>query len=144
MLSTPELTCFFFGLKCVINHINAKTENKAAAAKQQCPECKTNLNAKEIKDLNIAWEKAPFRIDIENISQLHSQKNSTQNGEVDGHGNSTTGDFYVVLLNGTKLKFRLENVKSVGALKEAIKTQTKVEPNKQKLIHKGVELQVSC
>jgi hypothetical protein len=41
------------------------------------------------------------------------------------------------------LKFRLENIKSVGALKEAIKTQTKVEPNKQKLIHKGVELQVS-
>jgi len=75
---------------------------------------------------------------------LHSQKKDpTQNGEVDGNGNSATGDFYVVLLNGTKLKFRLENIKSVGALKEAIKVQTKVEPNKQKLIHKGVELQVS-
>ena len=79
---------FSFFLKCIINHIKATAK--------QCPECKTNLNANEIKELNVAWEKAPFRIDIENISQLHSQKNSTQNGEVDGRGNSTTGEFYVV------------------------------------------------
>ncbi|CAB4437791.1 unnamed protein product [Rhizophagus irregularis] len=129
-----------FCLKCVINHINAKTGNKQTVVKQ-CPECKMNLEAKEIKDLNVAWEKASFRIDVDNISQSHSQINPARNGEVDGHGNATTGDFYVVLLNGTKLKFRLEHIRSVGALKEAIKAQTKVETNKQKLIHKGVELQ---
>ncbi|CAG8569892.1 1670_t:CDS:2 [Funneliformis caledonium] len=123
-----------FCLKCIINIINTKD------AQKQCPECKSNISAKELENLNILWEKAPFRINIENISELHSQKIS-QNGEVDGHGNATAGDFYVVLLNGTKLKFRLETIKTVGALKEAIKGQTKIETNKQKLIHKGVELQ---
>ena len=49
----------------------------------------------------------------------------------------------MVLLNGTKLNFKLEKIKTVEALKEAIKKQTNVENGKQKLIHKGVELQVS-
>lgn len=52
------------------------------------------------------------------------------------------GDFYVILLNGTKLNFKLENIKTVEALKEAIKQQTNIENGKQKLIHKGVELEV--
>jgi hypothetical protein len=48
----------------------------------------------------------------------------------------------VILLNGTKLNFKLENIKTVEALKEAIKRQTNIENGKQKLIHKGVELEV--
>ncbi|CAG8766724.1 1531_t:CDS:1, partial [Acaulospora colombiana] len=37
---------------------------------RQCPECPAVLTLKEVRDLNTSWEKAPFRIDIENISQI--------------------------------------------------------------------------
>jgi hypothetical protein len=49
----------------------------------------------------------------------------------------------VILLNGTKLNFKLEDFNTVAELKEAIEKQTKVRINKQKLSYKGVELKVS-
>lgn len=102
---------------------------------QKCPECKAILSRQEFKDLNLAWDKASFRVDISELNTIN-KNNLHQYGDAEG-------DFYVVLLNGTKLNFKLENIKTVEALKEAIKKQTNVENSKQKLIHKGVELQVS-
>ncbi|CAG8460819.1 17373_t:CDS:10 [Acaulospora morrowiae] len=120
-------------LKCLMNHFQAPKDTR------QCPECQAVLTQKEIRDLNNSWEKAPFRIDIENISQIKSS-NSKNDSELSVSGNATAGSFYVVLLNGQKMKFELENLKTVIALKEALKVQTGVEVSKQKLIHKGVEM----
>src|SRR4051794_9965519 len=105
---------------------------------QKCPECKVILSRQEFKDLTLAWDKASFRVDIKDVSELKTiNKNN-----LDQYGDAK-GDFYVVLLNGSKLCFKLEKIKTVEALKEAIKQQTNVENSKQKLIHRGVELQVS-
>lgn len=124
--------------KCIINHLQGQKNPSS----RQCPECSVLLTQKEVRDLNQAWEKAPFRIDIENISQIKAS-NSRNNNEINVNGNATAGDFYVVLLNGQKVKLRLENIKTVVALKDAVKKQTGVEVSKQKLIHKGTELNVS-
>ncbi len=70
---------------------------------------------------------------------MKNKNNLNQNGEI----NAAKGNIYVILLNGTKLNFKLEDLKTVADLKEAIEKQTKVRVNKQKLSYKGVELQVS-
>ncbi|GBB99893.1 hypothetical protein RclHR1_03670013 [Rhizophagus clarus] len=124
-----------FCLRCLIKKLNAQQSNQ----NQKCPECEAILTRQEIKDLNLTWEKSPFRVDIENILELKSNNNNnlSSNNVID----DLKGDFYVILLNGTKLNFKLENIKTVEALKEAIKKQTNIENGKQKLIHKGVELE---
>ncbi|RIA95138.1 hypothetical protein C1645_872984 [Glomus cerebriforme] len=123
-----------FCLRCLMKRLDVQKPNPT---QQKCPECNAVLSRQEIKDLNLAWEKASFRVDIENVLELklNNKNNLDHNGEI------TEGDFYVILLNGTKLNFKLEKIKTVEALKEAIKKQTNVENSKQKLIHKGVELQ---
>lgn len=119
--------------QCLIKKIDVQQSN------QKCPECDATLTRQEVKDLNLAWEKSPFRVDIENVLELKlKNKNNLNSNEI----NSAKGEFYVILLNGTKLNFKLENIKTVEALKEAIKKQTNIENGKQKLIHKGVELEV--
>ncbi|CAG8707966.1 6567_t:CDS:2, partial [Funneliformis mosseae] len=121
-----------FCLRCVIEHLCVQKQNEA---QQTCPECEAILSIEEFEDLDLAWEKAPFRIHIEKISEPEPTTEYTQNG------NDLKGDFYIVLLNGTKLKFGLESIKNVLSLKEAINKQTTIEIDKQKLIYKGVELQ---
>ncbi|RIA95137.1 hypothetical protein C1645_872983 [Glomus cerebriforme] len=127
-----------FCLKCLINYFNVQNSNQT---QQKCPECEVIISKQDVKELNQAWEKALFRINLKNISALKTKNknNLDQNGEI----NKATGDFYVVLLNGAKLSFKLEEIKTVMELKEAIEKQTKVRMSKQKLIHKGVELQIS-
>ncbi|CAG8848258.1 14185_t:CDS:2, partial [Racocetra persica] len=121
-------------LKCIVKHLKSQPVST-------CPECSVSLSQKEIRDLTDSWEKASFRIDIENISQITSSS-SSEPTEVNANAEATTGDFYVVLLNGEKLTFQLENIKTVLGLREAIKSKTNVEISKQKLIHKGKELNV--
>ncbi|CAI2171509.1 10817_t:CDS:2 [Funneliformis geosporum] len=111
---------------------------KLKETQQTCPECEENISIEEFEDLNLAWEKAPFRIHIEKISEPEP---TTQNIQYGQNGNNLKGEFYIVLLNGTKLQFSLENIKNVLSLKEAIYKQTNIEIDKQKLIYKGVELQ---
>src|ERR1043165_6420664 len=99
---------------------------------QKCPECKVTLTRQEFKDLNLAWDKASFRVYYVKDKLKTINKNGLeQNGDA-------KGDFYVVLLNGTKLNFKLEKIQTVEALKKAIEKQTNVEVSKQKLIYKGV------
>ncbi|KAF0377382.1 tellurium resistance protein terz-like [Gigaspora margarita] len=119
-------------LKCIVTHLKSQPVGT-------CPECSVSLSQKEIRDLNDSWEKAPFRIDIENISHITSSS-SNESNEVNVNTGAATGNFYVVLLNGEKLTFQLENIKTVYSLREAIKGKTNVEISKQKLIHKGKEL----
>ncbi|CAB4475439.1 hypothetical protein RhiirA5_401259 [Rhizophagus irregularis] len=118
-----------FCLRCLIKKIDVQQSN------QKCPECDATLTRQEVKDLYLAWEKSPFRVVIENVLELKLKNENNLNS-------NAKGDFYVILLNGTKLNFKLENIKTVEALKEAIKQQTNIENGKQKLIHKGVELEI--
>ncbi|CAG8641075.1 3583_t:CDS:2, partial [Cetraspora pellucida] len=119
---------------CIVKHLEFQPVST-------CPECSASLSQKEIRDLTDSWEKASFRIDIENISQITSSSNGEPN-EVNANVGAATGDFYVVLLNGEKLTFQLESIKTVLSLREAIKSKTNVEVSKQKLIHNGKELNV--
>src|SRR6266542_2704320 len=73
--------------KCIIEDLNVKKSNKI---RQNCPECKENLSDQEIKELNLAWEDAPFKINLKKLSEP-----STINKD-----NVEKGNFYVVLLNG--------------------------------------------
>ncbi|CAG8685872.1 hypothetical protein RhiirA5_421732 [Rhizophagus irregularis] len=118
-----------FCLKCLINYFDVQ---KADQTPQKCPECEVIISKQEVKDLNLAWEKALFRINL-----TKNKNNLNQNGEI----NTAKGNIYVILLNGTKLNFKLEDLNTVADLKEAIEKQTKVRFNKQKLSYKGVELQ---
>ncbi|CAI2176858.1 16557_t:CDS:2, partial [Funneliformis geosporum] len=115
-----------FCLRCIIEKLDVKKSNKIQPI---CPECKGHLTDQEIKKLNLAWENAPFKIDLWKSSTNTPKDNLKINLE-----------FYVVLLNGTKLQFRLDQIKTVVALKEAIEKQTNVEVKKQRLIYKEVEL----
>ncbi|CAG8564877.1 16237_t:CDS:2 [Funneliformis caledonium] len=114
-----------FCLRCIIENLDVKK------SKLICPECKGHLSDQEIKKLNLAWENAPFKIDPWKFSTI-TQRDNLNNLE--------KGEFFVVLLNGTKLQFRLDKIKTVVALKEAIEEQTNVEVKKQRLIYKDVEL----
>jgi hypothetical protein len=124
---------FFRFAKCLINYFDVQKSDQAL---QKCPECEVIISKQEVKDLILAWEKALFRINIKNKK---IKNNVNQNGE----NNTAKGNIYVILLNGTKLNFKLEDLNTVADLKEAIEKQTKVRINKQKLSYKGVELQVS-
>ncbi|CAJ0641720.1 20892_t:CDS:2 [Entrophospora sp. SA101] len=115
-----------FCLKCVINYLsNSNLKTK------QCPECKSPLDQKENANLKLAWDKAPFRIDIDSISALNVPNNQSKK-----HG----GHFYVVMINGLKVRVNLEKTKTVLQLKQAVKAEIHVPVNKQKLIYNGVEL----
>ncbi|GBB96373.1 hypothetical protein RclHR1_02740004 [Rhizophagus clarus] len=118
-----------FCLKCLTNYFDVQ---KLDQTLQKCPECEVIISKQEVKDLNLAWEKALFRINL-----MKNKNNNSQNGE----SNIAKGNIYVILLNGTKLNFKLEDLNTVADLKEAIEKQTKVRVNKQKLSYKGVELQ---
>ncbi|GBB99894.1 hypothetical protein RclHR1_03670014 [Rhizophagus clarus] len=119
-------------LKCLVKYFDVQT------AQQKCPECEASVSKHEVKELNLAWEKALFRISLKN--HLESKTKNKNNPDQNGENNTAKGNIYVILLNGTKLTFKLEDLNTVADLKEAIEKQTKVRINKQKLSYKGVEL----
>nr|CAG8434241.1 3395_t:CDS:2 [Entrophospora candida] len=121
-----------FCLKCLVNHLNDGHRPK------QCPECKNSLNQKEIEILNFSWDKASFKINIDNISAPNVINNKKQPNT---SSINLTGNFYVVMLDGHKIQLKLEKIKTVIALKQAISSEIKIEANKQKLIYNEVVLE---
>ncbi|CAG8524458.1 17317_t:CDS:2, partial [Cetraspora pellucida] len=109
-----------------------KTESNELEG-SECPECNVVLKQEEIDYLTSFWKKASFKLNILGMTQAHDSPEGIT---------SETGEFYVVLLNGQKYMFRLEDTKSVRALKIALAKKTAVEIGKQKLIFKGAELDV--
>jgi hypothetical protein len=109
--------------------------NTANKEIRQCPGCEEKLSRDEEELLLLAWNKAPFKIDVENIGKKPQNTNATG-------GNNKTGEIYVVLLNGQKSSLQFDQTKSIPALKQEIKRKLNVEEGKQKLIYNGVELQV--
>ncbi|CAG8501012.1 513_t:CDS:2 [Scutellospora calospora] len=118
-------------LRCLITQID-KVQNKQQA---KCPECQSVINPQEMKALNLAWEKAPFKIDVESIGRVHPP--IVQLPE----GGSLKGDFYIVMLNGQKVTMKLEENKTVIALRGSVNKQLRVNQTKQKLIYRGKELE---
>ncbi|CAG8677768.1 17238_t:CDS:1, partial [Racocetra fulgida] len=83
-----------------------------------------------MKALNLAWEKAPFKIDVESIGRVHSPAIQQPDGT------PLKGDFYIVMLNGQKVTMKLEENKTVLALRASVNKQLKVNQTKQKLIYR--------
>ncbi|CAG8631674.1 19917_t:CDS:2, partial [Racocetra fulgida] len=98
------------------------------------------LSQSEINGFKIAWEKAPFKIDIESLFKNSRAKNTDNNNLLNDPA-TQKGEFFVVLLSGDKYSLKLEEIQSVRALKAELTKRIKVDGSKQKLLHKGVELQ---
>ncbi|CAG8574492.1 20622_t:CDS:2, partial [Cetraspora pellucida] len=120
-----------FCLRCLIKQIDS-VQNRQQA---KCPECNSLINPQEMKALNLAWEKAPFKIDVESIGRVHSPAIQQPDGA------PLKGDFYIVMLNGQKVTMKLEENKTVLALRASVNKQLKVNQAKQKLIYRGKELE---
>ncbi|CAG8541428.1 3135_t:CDS:2 [Funneliformis mosseae] len=117
-------------LRCLIANLNLKEKPV------KCPECNEKLNQEEIKFLTLAWDKAPFKIDVESIGNVRTPQTLTADG-----ASNATGDIYIVLLNGQKSNIPFNQVKTVTALRKEIRQKLRVDEGKQKLIYNGVELQ---
>ncbi|CAG8496243.1 25736_t:CDS:2 [Gigaspora margarita] len=115
-------------LECVITYLEDKAQSNNIV-RPGCPECNVILTQKEIDYLTSFWKRASFKLDIPVFSREEVIEVANE-----------TGEFYVVLLNGQKYTFRLEEIRSVRALKIALMNKTAIESRKQKLIFKGVEL----
>jgi hypothetical protein len=111
--------------------------NTANKEVRKCPECPEKLNIDEKRLLSLAWDKAPFKIDVDNIGKV---KTPQINNAADG--NNKTGEIYIVLLNGQKCSLQLNQIKNIIVLRQEIKKKLNVDEGKQKLIYNGVELQV--
>ncbi|CAG8607381.1 20943_t:CDS:2, partial [Dentiscutata erythropus] len=124
-------------LKCLIFHLQkGNTHNEI-----KCPECPVQLTQSEINGFKIAWEKAPFKIDIGSLFK-NSRANNTNNNSSLNDPATQKGEFFVVLLSGDKYSLKLEDIQTVKILKAELTKKIKVDGSKQKLLHKGVELQV--
>ncbi|CAG8677425.1 10665_t:CDS:2, partial [Acaulospora morrowiae] len=119
-------------LRCLI----AQLKEQPNKQQPKCPECPQILNTQEWKALNLAWEKAPFKIDVDSVGRVQ------QLTPVDV--TSTTGEFYIVMLNGQKVTMLLEENKTVIALRANIFKKLNVNQAKQKLIYNNEELQDTC
>ncbi|CAH1759653.1 722_t:CDS:2 [Entrophospora sp. SA101] len=117
-----------FCLKCIVNHLDTSKTN-------QCPECKSSLSQKEVQNLILKWKKAPFKIDVEIVATLNPLNDPSKNQVT-----AASGYFYVIMINGHKIRFSLETIKTVIQLKRAIKSEINIQINKQKLIYNGNEL----
>ncbi|CAG8542208.1 4804_t:CDS:2, partial [Acaulospora colombiana] len=98
----------------------------------KCPVCAVELTEQEINKFNLFWDKASFRIDLENISQTYADL-SEQN-------EMNSEDFYVVRLNGTKITLKIRDITTIKDLKYSLRNKTSIDIAKQKLIFKDVEL----
>ncbi|CAJ0862678.1 6504_t:CDS:2 [Entrophospora sp. SA101] len=121
-----------FCLKCITNYLNGRNS-------RQCPECKTSLNQKEIENVRFSWDQASFKIDINSINVIDDNKKLPSTSFV--NRTNLVGNFYVVMLDGHKIQLRLEKIKTILALKQAINSEIKIEVTKQKLIYNEVELE---
>ncbi|KAF0525875.1 tellurium resistance protein terz-like [Gigaspora margarita] len=115
-------------LECVIAYLEDKTESNDLV-RPGCPECNVILTQKEVDYLTSFWKQASFKLNIPDFSREEVIEVANE-----------TGEFYVVLLNGQKYTFRLEETKSVRTLKIALMKKTAIESRMQKLVFKGVEL----
>ncbi|RHZ47753.1 hypothetical protein Glove_568g14 [Diversispora epigaea] len=115
-------------LRCLITQL--KDQNKTL---RKCPECPAILTPQEFKALELAWDKAPFKIDVNSIGKIQPI--------IPDNGNTTTGEFHVVMLNGQKTTLLLEENKTIIALRSNIFKKLQVNQAKQKLIYNGEELQ---
>ena len=100
---------------------------------RKCPECSEKLSKDEEELLLLSWNKAPFKIDVDNIGKVKTPQNT------DGSDN-----IYIVLLNGQKCPIKLNEIKNIRGLRSEIKKSLHVDESKQKLIYNRVELQVIC
>ena len=105
---------------------------------RKCPECSEKLNIDEKRLLSLAWDKAPFKIDVDSIGKVKTPQNIKA---ADGNNNAV-GDIYIVLLNGQKCVLPFNQIKSIIMLRQEIKKKLNVDESKQKLIYNGSELQV--
>nr|CAG8505788.1 3277_t:CDS:2 [Entrophospora candida] len=121
-----------FCLKCITNYLNGRNS-------RQCPECRTSLNQKEIENVRFSWDQASFKIDINSINVIDDNKKLPSTSFV--NRTNLVGNFYVVMLDGHKIQLRLEKIKTILALKQAISSEIKIEVTKQKLIYNEVELE---
>lgn len=125
--------------QCLIFHLQkGNTPNET-----RCPECPAQLSQSEINGFKIAWEKAPFKIDIDSLFKNSRANNTDNSNNLLNDPATQKGEFFVVLLSGDKYSLKLEEVQTVRALKAELTKRIKVDGSKQKLLHKGVELQVS-
>jgi hypothetical protein len=120
----------------LVDKLDLKNTNNKEIRKCPGPGCAENLTRDEEELLLLAWNKAPFKIDVDNIGKVKAPQNTNA---ADG---SIKAEIYVVLLNGQKSPLKFEPTKSIPMLKLEIKNKLKVEEGKQKLIYNGVELQV--
>ncbi|CAB4485265.1 hypothetical protein RhiirA5_454557 [Rhizophagus irregularis] len=120
-------------LSCLVKYFDLT--NKTNQKIRKCPECPEKLSLEELRLVSLTWDKAPFKIDVDNIGKVKTPRNvNTADG-------NKTGEIYVVLLNGQKCAFQYEKIKNIFALRKEIKNKLSVDEGKQKLIYNGVELQ---
>ncbi|CAG8655214.1 1090_t:CDS:2 [Acaulospora morrowiae] len=112
-------------LECLVEYLRKEEQNK-------CPECGVELAEQEIHNHYLYWDKASFKIDIENVTQTYA--------ELSGQNDINSEDFYVVLLNGKKITLKIRDITTVKDLKYALRAEISVDITKQKLIYKDVEL----
>ncbi|CAG8528731.1 23271_t:CDS:2 [Dentiscutata erythropus] len=112
-------------LKCLVKYLKETQQH-------QCPICKTELTEQEFNDYCLLWDNASFKIDLESFSQERTKfpEQDSTNSEI----------FYVVRLNGEKFEFKLSEINTVRELKHRLMNYTKIDTDRQMLIHKNVEL----
>ena len=96
-----------------------------------CPECLEELSPEEEEFLLLSWNKALFKIDLDNIGKVKNPQKT-----------SAAGEIYIILLNGQKCTLQFNESKNIFALRKEIKNKLNIDESKQKLIYNGVELQV--
>ncbi|CAJ0629924.1 10545_t:CDS:2 [Entrophospora sp. SA101] len=109
--------------------------NGTTRPKQNCPECDQKLGPEELKAISLAWDKAPFKVDIDSIGSVVPTNQPSDNSQ----GAAAAGVIYIASLDGTKRTFQIKDIKTIVALRGLIKNEFKVDPMKQKLIFNGKE-----
>ncbi|CAG8500534.1 hypothetical protein RhiirA5_349930 [Rhizophagus irregularis] len=120
-------------LRCLVKNLDLTNTNNQKSRK--CPECPEKITAEELKLLTLAWDKAPFKIDVDSIGKVKLTQNTNA---ADGN---IKGEIYVVLLNGQKCTFQYNQIKNIPVLRQEIRKKLNVDEGKQKLIFNGAELQ---
>ncbi|PKY45294.1 hypothetical protein RhiirA4_401036 [Rhizophagus irregularis] len=119
-------------LRCLVKNLDLTNTNQKS---RKCPECPEKITAEELKLLTLAWDKAPFKIDVDSIGKVKQTQNTNA---ADGN---IKGEIYVVLLNGQKCTFQYNQIKNIPVLRQEIRKKLNVDEGKQKLIFNGAELQ---
>ncbi|CAG8723275.1 24618_t:CDS:2, partial [Gigaspora rosea] len=101
--------------------------------KHQCPICEAELTEQEFNDYCLLWDNANFKIDLESFSQEYTK--------LPGKYNTNSEIFYVIRLNGEKFEFKLSEINTVRKLKYRLMNYTKIDTDRQMLIHKNVVLE---